>query len=233
MALEVENLFGVYPIDFILEGVIIDGIQWFRDNPETAPNEVFGQLDVSYLTNYGQKKIDEIQTFINDTEITVVQHWTMIPTKTPCFSIQLQDGREDESHAALDDFAEDLDEINGGILTRREIAYAAITDQMQIGIHASNQPDLVKYLYYLLVHILVSNGDTLKDRGLQMHSWSATDLSRMNEYLPEGVYSRFVNFTSFSTPRFVMRDATILDTITGVQVQDSDPTAGITLDEGE
>lgn len=228
--LESDSFSGVYPIDFILQTVIEEGLELFRSNPENMPNLVFGHFVATYLQKYGQAKIDEIAKYIRETQIPVVQHFALIPQQLPCFSILLLNGREDEQYAGFDDHAEQVDVLNSegtAIEDREYFKYSPMMDEIQIGIHNSNTPDLTKYLYYFLVHIFITSKTALIRRGLELTTWNATDISRVNEYLPENVFSRFVNLTALSTPRFSLdEDVTIVtdfdispDDITGVEVE--------------
>lgn len=208
MAEEFEDFLGVLPVDFLIQGIIEEGLALFRSSPENFPNFVFGHLGASYLQKkYGQAKIDELSKYIRETQIPVVQHWSLVDVQLPCFSITLLDGREDEQHSSLADFlghSDTLNEAGTAIEDRTEFKYAAIEDQIQIGIHNNNTPDLTKYLYYFLVNIFITSKKTLINRGIQLTSWNATDISRVNEYLPNNVFSRFVNFSCFTTPKFTI-----------------------------
>lgn len=226
--LESDSLTGVYPVDFLLQTIIEESLELFRKSPENAPNLIFGHLAATYLQKYGQAKIDEIAKYIRETQIPVVQHWSLVPEQVPCFSIQLMNGRENEEYAGLDDFVENVDVLNDAgtaIDNRTAFKYSFMVDEVQIGIHNSITPDLTKYLYYLLVHTFITSKDTLIRRGLELTTWNATDISRVNEYLPENIFSRFINFTASSTPRFSLdEDVTIVtdidispDDITGAQ----------------
>ena len=227
---ESELFFGAYPVDFILETVIKEGLASFRNDSENAPNLIFGHLAASYLqTDYGQKKIDEISKFIRETKIPVVQHFSLVDVSVPCFSIQLLDGKEDESYAGLGDFNQRLTTLNSdetAVIDIQELLYASISDTIQIGIHTAITPDLTKYLYYFLVNLFITKKQVFINRGLQLTSWSATDISRLNEWLPNNIYSRFVNFSVFTTPKF--NTGISEEIITDIDISaDPDDTGGI------
>ncbi len=224
-ALESDSLSGVYPIDFLLQTVIEESLELFRSSPENAPNAVFGHLAATYLSKYGQKKIDEIAKYIRETQIPVVQHWSLVPEQVPCFSIQLMNSKEDEQYAGMGDHVENVDVLNEeetAIEKRTAFLYSPMSDEVQIGIHNSITPDLTKYLYYLLVHTFITSKETLIRRGLELTTWNATDISRINDYLPENIYSRFINFTAFSTPRFSLDEDVSI--VTGIELFPDDIT---------
>lgn len=233
----VDDLRGAYPIDFVIENLIQTGLDWFRNNPETAGNLVFGQLTSDHLSvRYGEEKVQELTKYILDHKIHIVQHFTQVHEKLPCFSIQILDSSEDDARAGLGDFIEEVDELDesGNLIGRKEIVFAPISDQIQIGIHA-HEPDLVKYLYYFMIHILTVLTPELQQQGLQLTSFRATDLSRLNEWIPANVYSRFMNISAFSTPTFETGKLTIISDIKGVHAEPTEP-GGLTLaniDQGD
>jgi len=196
---------GVFPVDFILETILSAGLEWFRTEPE-APNLVFANLLAPFLEQrYGQAKIDEITAYIKKFDIRIVQHWSLIAKQTPCFSIQILEASEEQARAALDDHKENvdnLDESTNGVLGRTSFGYLPIIDHMHIGIHTIETPDLVKYLYYFAIYILGAFKEQLQDRGLQLTTFRATDISRLNDFLPENMYSRFINMSIFTTAKY-------------------------------
>jgi hypothetical protein len=222
---QLEEHFGVYPVDFTLEAVLRAGVDWFLNTPE-APNLVYGHLLSTWLNQkYGQAKIDEIAAFIKKYEIPIVQHWSLIPERVPCISIQLLDANEEESRAGLDDHKEMVDiinEQNDNIIGRTQVGYSPIIDQIHIGIHANQTPDLAKYLYYLVIYLLNGFKPQLQEKGLMLSTFRATDLSRMNEYLPDNIYSRFINFSCFTVAPYKKTELPIIDEILGIRVPDPD-----------
>lgn len=217
---------GLLPVDFVLETIIEAGLLWFRSTPD-ASNMVFGQLLAPWLEDrYGQSKIDEIGNFINKYEIKIVQHFSLIATNAPCFSIQILDANEREDRAGLADFSRMVDVLNdsdGAVVGRTEQGYAAISDNIHIGIHNVGTPDLTKYLYYFLIYILNVFKPQLEERGLHLSSFRATDISRLNDFLPENMYSRFVNFSVFSMAPFSKGSVPILENILGVHADPEVP----------
>jgi hypothetical protein len=214
---------GVWPVDFILETIIRAGIEWFQTDPK-APNKVFGHLKDPWLNEkYGQAKIDEIAAFVRKYKIKVVQSFAMIDQEVPSISIQLLDGSEMTDRAGLADFAQVVDvmDANLEIKGRTEVGYSAVSDSIQLGIHAIGTPDLTKYLYYLLVYVLNSFKPEMETRGLQLGTFRGTDISRLNEYLPENIYSRFLNFTVFSIATFDKGAVPIMEKIMGVSFPDA------------
>ncbi len=211
--------YGAVPVDFMLESVLLDGLEWFRTDPE-AKNFVFGWLAHPILAKYGQNKIDEIAAYINRYEVAVVQSFALIPKEVPSISLQLLDGGEQLERTGLNDFQRTLNtfDTNDDFAGRFEDGYSPIGDSVHLGIHTINTPDLAKYLYYLVIYVLSEKKLELEDAGLILGTFRATDLSRLNDYLPENMYSRFINFSVSSLMRFRKGSVPVLDTIRGVHV---------------
>lgn len=218
-ALVEDQYFGVLPIDFLLETVLKEGLAWFRAD-SSAPDQVFGHLKAPWLSKYGEAKIDEIAAFIRKYEIKIVQHFSLIDAAVPCFSIQLLDGGEMTERAGLVDHQRMIDtrDMEDNVIGRTEVGYVPISDNVHIGIHVINTPDLAKYLYYLAVYILSSYKMVLEKRGLMLGTFRATDISRLNDFLPENMYSRFINFTVFSIASYGKGALPIVTSIQGVHV---------------
>jgi hypothetical protein len=209
---------GLFPVDFLLEDAIRLGLNWFKTDPK-APSAVFSHLTTSFLsTKYGISKVNEIAAFIKKYDIRIVQHFSLIDEQMPCISIQLLDSSEMQERAGFDDFAGEVDQLNAQneVVGRSELKYTPVQDSIHIGIHTSNTPDLCKYLYYLIVYILILFKPEFQRRGLQLSTFRATDLSKINEYLPANIYSRFINFSTFSIAKV---DAGLLPMITNLNVE--------------
>jgi hypothetical protein len=204
---------GLYPIDFMLEAVLKLGLQHFRQTPDLA-NRVYGHLLSGPLSRkYGQSKIDEIREYINSTDIGIIQGFPMTSENSPTISLNLNDGSEDEKYSGLDNFGGELDTFgsDGSVVARENLGYATMRDTVIIGIHAIGGPDKTKYLYYLIAYILIAYKEQLEERGLTLSTFQATDLSRLNDYLPEGMFSRFITFSALTTVKFKKADAPIIN----------------------
>lgn len=222
---EKSSIYGVYPVDFMFEQIIEDGLDWFRSTPE-APEYVYGHLKSALLnTRYGQSKIDEIATYIQDTEIRVAQAWPSGAEVVPVISINLASGVERVEHTGMDDFDSNLDTLGAGdeIEERKEIGYAPLNDELLIGIHSAGSPDTVKYVHMLLVYILSANRDIFSSEGLMNMTFRSTDLSRLNELLPQNVFSRFVTATVESIALIPKRVVPMV----------GDISLNVTIDEGD
>ena len=194
---------GLYPVDFILESILLAGLEWFRTTSGSG-KKVYGHLGDPWLAKYGEAKILEIENFIKKYDIRVVQHFSLIDAQYPTISIQLMDGSEMTERAGLADHSGDMDVLDGdeNVVGRSEIGYIPVLDNMQIGIHNTQTPDLTKYLYSFVIYVLSAFKPEMEKRGMQLGTFRATDLSRMNEYLPANMYSRFINFSIFTTASF-------------------------------
>jgi len=230
-----DKPFGLYPIDFLLEAVLEAGIEWFIST-ESAPNQVFGHLNSGMLkAKYGQAKIDEIANFIKKYEITVVQHFSLAPTKLPSISIQLMDASETTERSGLADHERMVDVLNSEneVVGRSEVSFTSVSDSVHIGIHTEDSPDLAKYLYYLVVYLLNIFKADFQQMGVYLGTYSATDLSRLNDYLPENIYSRFINFQVWTIASVDRGSLPILEKIMGLSLETDPSKVDVTPIPGE
>lgn len=96
--------------EFVFETVIRDGLGELRSNPDLL-NDIFSRfLEAHFANQYGQVKIDELKTYIVENQIRIVQSWAMVPTSTPCISIQLINQDETEDDQNLGNEFPELDE---------------------------------------------------------------------------------------------------------------------------
>lgn len=212
-----SNFMGVYPADFLLEQVIDRGIEWFRTTPE-APMLVYQQLMRPELVErYGQEKIDEITKYIIDTDIRVIQSFPIDDKQSPSISVNMNSSGETQELGGLDRFAArivDLDSMQN-VIGGHELGYHPITDSLLVGIHATGSADKVKYLYYLVLYIMMTLRSQLEESGLFNMTFQATDLSRLNEYLPANMFSRFLTINLTSMALYKKGDAPV---ITGINL---------------
>lgn len=217
--------YGVFPLDFIVESVIKAGIDWFRSDPAAA-NLVFGQLDQPYLARYGTEKIAQLKEYLRVTDIKVVQNLAMVDGVMPHISIQLSNGMEDTSKASLDDALYDRAHYDGDgmLLESEEVGYSPISEQILIGLHAGETPDLPKYMYMLVIYVLNAYKYDLESKGVYLGTFNMTDISRLNEYLPENIFSRFVNFTAVTNAVWQKGKLPNLDVILDPSFSNADAT---------
>lgn len=198
-----ECVTGMIPIDFYLERQLETGIEWFRNTP-TAPNIVYAHLIDEWLNDkYGQSKIDEIAEYIRTTEIDIKQSFPFEDEESPSVSINLQSSVEVENYAGLENHAGIVPTLGstGDIKGGKNLGYTPVRDEVLLGIHSTGTPDKTKYLYYLVTYIINAFRIQLEDRPGKINSlfnvkWRATDISRLNEFLPSNLYSRFVTVTA-------------------------------------
>lgn len=96
--------------EFVIETVIRDGLGELRSNPDRL-NDVFGKfLEAQFVNQYGQDKINQIKTYIENNQIRIVQSLSMVPTTMPCISIQMLASEESEDIQNLGNEYLELDE---------------------------------------------------------------------------------------------------------------------------
>jgi hypothetical protein len=169
-----------------LQRVIQIGLKNLRDNP-AAFREVFAQYNSPAMAaSYGNKYIDQIQSWFNSTKVPVVQAWSFDPQKVPAISIHLADESEDESKAAVGDYF--------GMGEDNEILVGAATVSLDIGIHADKTKDIVLWMYYIVVYILYKEKMTARGLGLQLYTYRANEYNKESKYMADNVWSRWVRF---------------------------------------
>jgi hypothetical protein len=94
--------------ELLIESVIRDGLANITLTPAVL-DDVFGSLVKNYnIRKYGQAEINKIKTLITTKQIPVVHNLADVRAHNQSFSIQLGMDTEDQSHAMLDDFSEDM-----------------------------------------------------------------------------------------------------------------------------
>lgn len=67
-------------------------------------------------------------------------------------------------------------------------------ESIQIGIHAGENTNMAKYLYYMLIYFLQSRRMELENIGIQIHTFTVTEYAKVMDFLPDNIINRFVNF---------------------------------------
>jgi hypothetical protein len=84
--------------EFVIETILRDGLNELRISP-TKFDDLFSRFKLTFFNNqYGQAKIDELKTYIQNNQIKIIHALQIQPTDMPCISIQLlsSDEVEDE-----------------------------------------------------------------------------------------------------------------------------------------
>ena len=83
--------------EFVLETVIRDGLGELKTDINRLDDIFAGFLEAHFLNQYGQVKIDQLKTYIQNNQIKIVQALTLAPVSMPCISIQMISSSEEES----------------------------------------------------------------------------------------------------------------------------------------
>jgi hypothetical protein len=82
--------------EWVIESVLRDGLNELRLNL-TRLDDLFSKFTMTYFNNqYGQNKINELKTYIQNNQIKIVHALQIQPTDMPCISIQLLSSDEME-----------------------------------------------------------------------------------------------------------------------------------------
>lgn len=279
--------------EFILEGVIRDGLGDLRANPDKI-DDIFSRfLEAQFLNQYGQPKIDQIKAYITgqQKQIKIVHAWSQVPTHVPCFSIQLIRSDEEEglqnlgndypeaetattpqvyvavaTATAFDlvsgklsfDSSTDLSPVCGGMVyidaddvefpikapmsnlsgakyltiesngnspnistpgkivssidfKRYDMRLIRLRETIALGVHASNDVHLTKFLYYILQYILKSRQESLINRGITLDRGTGQMFDRDDSFEGENIYTRMMHVTCISNYTWNQAEVQVFD----------------------
>lgn len=173
--------------EIVVRKVIDHGIKELRAN-KRAFYDLFYQFVQDELgVDYGPEYRDQIWEWFTTTKIPVVQAWSFNAQKIPCISIHLANETEDESKAAIDDYAGSFNQEN-------ETGTGVFTVMIDIGVHANKGGDHVLWMYYIIAYILFKYKPMAFRLGLKLGTFSASDYSKDADKMGNNVWTRWVRF---------------------------------------
>lgn len=173
--------------EIIVRKVIDYGIKQLRAN-KPAFDDLFSQfLQDELNSEYGEAYREEIWTWFSTTKIPVVQAWSFNAQKIPSISIHLANESEDESKAAMNDYAGTFDD-------EAETGTGVFTVMIDVGIHTNKAGNQVLWLYYIISYILFKYKPMAERLGLKLHTYSASDYSKRAEFMGNNIWTRWVRF---------------------------------------
>jgi hypothetical protein len=173
--------------EIVISKVITYGIKQLRSD-KAAFYDLFGQFTQDELdSDYGIKYLDEVWLWFSTTKIPVVKAWSFNAQVIPCISIQLANETEDESKAAMSDYAGSFDDSG-------ETGTGAFTVMVDIGIHANKVGDHVLWLYYIVAYCLFKHKMMAERLGIKLHTFSASDYNKEAGKMTENIWTRWVRF---------------------------------------
>jgi hypothetical protein len=78
---------------------------------------------------------------------------------------------------------------------RRKQGASHFTESIDIGLHASEEAQTVLWLYYMASWIFFRFKPVLEQRGLEVHTFTASDFDRDSKFVGEKVFSRWLRFS--------------------------------------
>jgi hypothetical protein len=169
-----------------LHRVIWQGMQIVKQNPAVL-NDIFQYYTVEPINrDYGVKYIDNIKKWFLETEIPVVQAWSLNPQQAPQIAIKLASEQEDESKAAIGDHWDMGEEADVGV--------SPFVVNLDVLIMAPKNSDESLWLYYIVNYILFKRKRQAERLGLQLQTFSATDNLRDNSKMADNVWVRTIRF---------------------------------------
>ena len=172
--------------EIVLQRAIATGIKSIKNNISIL-DDIFAQLSHNRLYQpYGQTYINEIKSWFASTKIPVVQDWSFDVTQIPCISIHLGNEVDDESKAAIGDYF--------GNDENSEVIVNPMTVMLDIGIHADKSKDHVLWIYYIVNYILYKEKPMLREMGLQLITFNASEYNKEAKYMSENIWTRWIRF---------------------------------------
>lgn len=172
--------------EIVVQRILQVGIKNLKTDPE-AFNEIFAMyLQPELVDDYGQAYIDKVRDWFLAIKIPVVQGFSVNRDRLPSFSITLATESEDESKAAMGD--------NYGDEQNDTVGVGVMNVMVDIGIHGDKDSDYVLLLYYIMSYIFFKEKLIAERLGLQLQTWSASDLKKDAQYQDSMVWSRWVRF---------------------------------------
>jgi len=96
--------------EFVIETILRDGLNELRLTPDKL-DDVFSLFTSAFFNNqYGQEKIDEIKTYIQNNQIKLSQALSLTPVDMPCITIQLVSSEEPEDEQNFSNMLPEEDE---------------------------------------------------------------------------------------------------------------------------
>jgi hypothetical protein len=173
--------------EVVIRKILDNGIKQLRAN-KPAFDDLFAMFLQDELgVDYGSAYRDQIWDWFSTTKIPVVQAWSFNAQRIPCISIHLANETEDESKAAMDDYA-------GAFNDEEETGTGVFTVMIDIGIHANKGGDHVLWLYYIASYILFKYKPAAFRLGLKLGTFSASDYSKDADKMGNNIWTRWVRF---------------------------------------
>lgn len=173
--------------EIVLQKVITHGIKELRGD-KAAFYDIFAQYNCEEMVQeYGAVYLDQLWVWFSTTKIPVIQAWSFNAQKVPCISIHLANETEDETNAAIGDFAGIFDETG-------ETGTGVFTVMLDIGIHANRAGDHVLWIYYIVSYILFKQKLMAERLGLKLHTFTASDYNKEAKYMTENIWTRWIRF---------------------------------------
>lgn len=107
------------------------------------------------------------------------------------FTIDITEGSDVDVRSLL---------VQDGVgVVKRKFGQAEFTENIDLGIHGKDDDNTVLWMYYIIVWILFRFKQTLEDRGIDIHTFSASEFDRQSKFVEENIYSRWIRLSGKTT----------------------------------
>ena len=177
---------GFIIAEVALQRAIANGIGKLKRNEANFRN-IFSQYTCDILDpHYGESYVDDMWTWFTATKLPIMQAFSFDPDKIPCYSIHLASEADDESKASIGDYL-GPEEYSDELVN-------PMTVMLDVGVHATQSKDHVLWMYYILNYVLYREKPLMRELGLQLTTFSASDYNKDSQYMAENIWSRWIRF---------------------------------------
>ena len=212
----------IFP-DLILHNFFRQRLNQLKEDKALVDQMLSLLKDSQFEGVYGQEEIDQFKAFL-DKKISIVNSFNLISLNLPNISLLEVSTGEDQSKSVIGDLE---GRTFDGVTSQDRLTFA-VNSNIQIGIHAESVT-AARWLHSLIIYWIINNKKILSNRGLSLVSWSSSDFNRMNEFLPENIFSKFITTSSLSYIRTDIVDDQALATEVDVTINEDQSLADLVL----
>jgi hypothetical protein len=90
--------------------------------------------------------------------------------------------------------------IQDGVgVVKKKHGQSEFMENIDLGIHGKDDNNTVLWMYYIIVWLLFRFKATLEERGIDIHTFSASEFDRQSKFVEENIYSRWIRLVGKTT----------------------------------
>lgn len=107
------------------------------------------------------------------------------------FTIDTTEGSDLDTRSAII-----TDSVN---YVKKKYGQGEFHENIDLGLHGKESDNTVLWIYYLVVWLLFRFKSTLESRGVDIHTFSASEFDRQSKFVQEHIYSRWIRMSGKTT----------------------------------